>query len=156
MVTRIHGDYHLGQVLFTGSDFVIIDFEGEPARPLAERRKKRSPLQDVAGMLRSFHYAAYAPLLHANGTKLPQEKLQDLGNWARYWQRWVSAAFLKTYLEVSGSSNFIPNDREELALLLDLYLLDKAVYELGYELNNRPSWVRIPLDGISQLLQNTV
>jgi maltose alpha-D-glucosyltransferase/alpha-amylase len=156
MVTRIHGDYHLGQVLFTGSDFVIIDFEGEPARPLAERRKKRSPLQDVAGMLRSFHYAAYAPLLHDNGKKLTHETLQDLGNWAQYWQRWVSATFLKTYLEVSGNSNFIPKDREELALLLDLYLLDKAVYELGYELNNRPSWVRIPLDGISQLLQNSV
>ena len=156
MVTRIHGDYHLGQVLFTGSDFVIIDFEGEPARPLAERRKKRSPLQDVAGMLRSFHYAAYAPLLHDNGKKLPHEPLQDLGNWAQYWQRWVSATFLKTYLEVSGNSNFIPKDREELALLLDLYLLDKAVYELGYELNNRPSWVRIPLDGISQLLQDSV
>jgi maltose alpha-D-glucosyltransferase/alpha-amylase len=155
MVTRIHGDYHLGQVLFTGSDFVIIDFEGEPARPLAERRKKRSPLQDVAGMLRSFHYAAYAPLLHDNGEKLPHETLQDLGNWAQYWQRWVSATFLKKYLEVSGNSNFIPKDGEELALLLDLYLLDKAVYELGYELNNRPSWVRIPLDGLSQLLQNS-
>jgi len=155
MVTRIHGDYHLGQVLFTGSDFVIIDFEGEHARPLAERRKKRSPLQDVAGMLRSFHYAAYAPLLHDNREKLPHEKLQDLGNWAQYWQRWVSATFLKKYLEVSGNSNFIPKDGEELALLLDLYLLDKAVYELGYELNNRPSWVRIPLDGLSQLLQNS-
>jgi maltose alpha-D-glucosyltransferase / alpha-amylase len=156
MVTRIHGDYHLGQVLFTGSDFVIIDFEGEPARPLAERRKKRSPLQDVAGMLRSFHYAAYAPLLHDNGEKLPQEELQALESRAQYWQKWVSATFLKTYLEVSGNSNLIPKDREELALLLDLYLLDKAIYELGYELNNRPSWVRIPLDGILQLLQDSV
>jgi len=156
MVTRIHGDYHLGQILFTGSDFVIIDFEGEPARPLEERRKKRSPLQDVAGMLRSFHYAAYAPLLQANSKRPPQEVLQTLGHWAQYWQRWVSATFLKAYLEVSGSSNFIPKNREELALLLDLYLLDKAVYELGYELNNRPSWVRIPLDGISQLLQESI
>jgi maltose alpha-D-glucosyltransferase / alpha-amylase len=152
-VTRIHGDYHLGQVLFTGSDFVIIDFEGEPARPLEERRKKRSPLQDVAGMLRSFHYAAYAPLLQQqSGERSPQEQLQVLGQWAQYWQKWVSATFLKAYLEVSGNSGFIPRDREELALLLDLYLLDKAVYELGYELNNRPTWVRIPLDGISQLL----
>jgi maltose alpha-D-glucosyltransferase/alpha-amylase len=157
MVTRIHGDYHLGQVLFTGSDFVITDFEGEPARPLEERRKKRSPLQDVAGMLRSFHYAAYAPLLqHEDGKRSHQEELQALGRWAQYWQRWVSAVFLKAYIEVSGSSNFIPRDREELALLLDLYLLDKAVYELGYELNNRPSWVRIPLDGISQLLQSAI
>jgi maltose alpha-D-glucosyltransferase/alpha-amylase len=155
MVTRIHGDYHLGQVLFTGSDFVIIDFEGEPARLLEERRKKRSPLQDVAGMLRSFHYAAYAPLLQANSKRSPQEELQALGHWAPYWQKWVSAKFLKTYLAVSGNSIFIPQGREELALLLDLYLLDKAVYELGYELNNRPSWVRIPLDGISQLLQDS-
>jgi maltose alpha-D-glucosyltransferase/alpha-amylase len=157
MVTRIHGDYHLGQILFTGSDFVIIDFEGEPARPLAERRKKRSPLQDVAGMLRSFHYAAYAPLLQQDsGKELSEEELQVLGDWARYWQRWVSAIFLKTYLDVAGNSDFIPKDREELALLLDLYLLDKAVYELGYELNNRPTWVRIPLDGISQLLEPAI
>jgi maltose alpha-D-glucosyltransferase / alpha-amylase len=156
MATRIHGDYHLGQVLFTGSDFVIIDFEGEPARPLEERRKKRSPLQDVAGMLRSFHYAAYAPLLqHENEKRLSQQELQALAHWAQYWQKWVSATFLKAYLEVSRKSNFIPKDREELALLLDLYLLDKAVYELGYELNNRPSWVGIPLDGILQLLQNS-
>lgn len=156
MLTRIHGDYHLGQILFTGSDFVIIDFEGEPARPLEERRKKRSPLQDVAGMLRSFHYAAYAPLLHqATGPGL-DERVRALAPWAYYWQRWVSAAFLKTYLEVSRGSQFIPQSREELALLLDTYLLDKAVYELGYELNNRPSWVRIPLEGISQLLLGSV
>ncbi len=152
MVTRIHGDYHLGQVLFTGSDFVIIDFEGEPARSLSERRKKRSPLQDVAGMLRSFHYAAYAPLLQEQNAE--ESSYVKLGSRAQYWQRWVSAAFLESYLEISGNAIFVPKGREELALLLDLYLLDKAVYELGYELNNRPSWVRIPLDGIAQLLQD--
>jgi trehalose synthase-fused probable maltokinase len=157
VLTRIHGDYHLGQVLFTGSDFVIIDFEGEPARSLEERRKKRSPLQDVAGMLRSFHYAAYAPLLQpaaadrkAEGKS--DERLHLLANWASYWQKWVSATFLRAYFEISRGAQFIPESREELALLLDAFLLDKAVYELGYELNNRPSWVRIPLDGISQLL----
>ncbi len=156
MLTRIHGDYHLGQVLYTGSDFVIIDFEGEPARSLSERRKKRSPLQDVAGMLRSFHYAAYAPLLQQAGAKEPlDEKLQPLGNWAHYWQKWVSASFLKAYLELAGNWSFIPKNRDELALMLDSYLLDKAVYELGYELNNRPTWVRIPLDGITQLLQDS-
>jgi maltose alpha-D-glucosyltransferase / alpha-amylase len=154
-VTRIHGDYHLGQVLFTGSDFVIIDFEGEPARSLAERRKKRSPLQDVAGMLRSFHYAAYAPLLQNAEMKTSPEEMQFLGAWAQYWQKWVSATFLKTYLEVAGNAIFIPKVEEELALLLDVYLLDKAIYELGYELNNRPTWVRIPLDGISQLLNSS-
>jgi maltose alpha-D-glucosyltransferase/alpha-amylase len=152
MATRIHGDYHLGQVLFTGSDFVIIDFEGEPARPLAERRRKRSPLQDVAGMLRSFHYAAYAPLLQEGNAEGSSHEAPR--RWAQYWQKWVSATFLRTYLEVSGDAIFIPKGREELALLLDVHLLDKAVYELGYELNNRPSWVRIPLDGISQLLQD--
>ncbi len=105
-------------------------------------------------MLRSFHYAAYAPLLQQpSGTSLPLEELFALGSWAQYWQKWVSAAFLKTYLDVSKNAIFIPKDGEELTLLLDLYLLDKAVYELGYELNNRPTWVRIPLDGISQLLQ---
>jgi maltose alpha-D-glucosyltransferase/alpha-amylase len=150
-LTRIHGDYHLGQVLFTGSDFVLIDFEGEPARTLEERRKKRSPLQDVAGMLRSFHYAAYAPLLQQGRS---DEELQFFGPWAYYWQKWVSAAFLRTYLEVSRNAPFVPQSREDLTLLLDAYILDKAVYELGYELNNRPSWVGIPLEGISQLLQD--
>lgn len=152
VLTRIHGDYHLGQVLFTGNDFVIIDFEGEPARSLEERRKKRSPLQDVAGMLRSFHYAAYAPLLKQEGARRPDERLQSLAPWGDYWQKWASAAFLKAYLETSRGLQFIPQNGEELAFLLDTYLLDKAVYELGYELNNRPSWVRIPLEGISQLL----
>ena len=152
MLTRIHGDYHLGQVLFTGTDFVIIDFEGEPARSLAERRRKRSPLQDVAGMLRSFHYAAYAPLLQqATGPEV-DERLKALGPWAYYWQVWTSAIFLGTYLEVAQNAPFIPRSREDLALLLDAYILDKAVYELGYELNNRPTWVQIPLEGISQLL----
>jgi maltose alpha-D-glucosyltransferase / alpha-amylase len=156
ILTRIHGDYHLGQVLFTGTDFVIIDFEGEPARSLEERRKKRSPLQDVAGMLRSFHYAAYAPLLQQATAEHPDERLRVLGPWAYYWQKWVSAAFLSAYLEVSRDSQFIPHSGEDLTLLLDAYLLDKAVYELGYELNNRPSWVRIPLEGISQLLLDPV
>ena len=93
MRSRIHGDYHLGQILSTGHDFMLIDFEGEPARPLSERIAKRSPLQDVAGMLRSFHYAAYAPLI---STMHNDSKMQSLASWARYWQRWVSAAFLKS------------------------------------------------------------
>jgi maltose alpha-D-glucosyltransferase/alpha-amylase len=149
MLTRVHGDYHLGQVLVTGTDFVIIDFEGEPARSLAERRKKRSPLQDVAGMLRSFHYAACSPLLGQ-----ATDQVVILGDWAQYWQKWVSVSFVKAYLQVARKSCFIPGRRAELALLLDVYLLEKAIYELGYELNNRPSWVGIPLGGISELLQD--
>ncbi len=154
MRTRIHGDYHLGQVLFTGDDFVIIDFEGEPARPLLERRSKNSPLQDVAGMLRSFHYAAYAPLLaEISGREVTQEGLNSLEVWAQYWQTWVSATFLKAYLGTSGSASSVPQNREELAVLLDAYVITKAIYELGYELNNRPCWLRIPLQGVSKLLE---
>ena len=149
MRTRIHGDYHLGQVLFTGTDFVIIDFEGEPARSLSERRAKRSPLQDVAGMLRSFHYAAYAPLL---GSPSGPQNVQTRSQWADYWQAWVCATFLRTYLNISGNAGHIPHNKVELQALLDAYLLEKAIYELKYELNNRPQWLAIPLEGIVHLL----
>ena len=153
MRTRIHGDYHLGQVLYTGSDFVIIDFEGESARSIEERRVKRSPLQDVAGMLRSFHYAAYAPLLGpASGRVAGAENPQRLEVWAERWWEWMSGCFLRSYLETSGSSCYIPRSRNEFSALLDLHLLEKAIYELHYELNNRPEWVGIPLRGISTLL----
>ncbi len=150
MRSRIHGDYHLGQVLFTGDDFMIIDFEGEPARTLSERRAKRSPLQDVAGMLRSFHYAAYAPLLTPTSGS---EESQSLGLWARYWYQWISVAFLKSYLSTSGAAAYIPGTTGEIEALLDAYMLDKAIYELRYELNNRPSWVAVPLEGICDLLE---
>jgi maltose alpha-D-glucosyltransferase / alpha-amylase len=157
MRTRIHGDYHLGQVLYTGEDFVIIDFEGEPARSLQERRKKRSPLQDVAGMLRSFEYAAYAPLLMdspalANFHKDPEERLALFEPQAAYWKAWVSAAYLRAYLEKAGTAAFVPQTRAKLGLLLDFYVLDKALYEVGYELNSRPSWLPIPVNGITRLL----
>ncbi len=155
--TRIHGDYHLGQVLYTGEDFMIIDFEGEPARSLEERRRKRSPLQDVAGMLRSFDYAAYAPLLTNAGSSSPhsnpEPELQRMAPWAAYWKTWVSASFLKSYLVKAEKAPFIPNRREVLQKLLDAYVLDKALYELGYELNNRPDWLAIPLNGIATLLE---
>jgi maltose alpha-D-glucosyltransferase/alpha-amylase len=152
--TRTHGDYHLGQVLYTGKDFVIIDFEGEPARPLKERRLKRSPIQDVAGMLRSFHYAAYAAFFEQAASGLVQPQSQTtLEMWSRFWHTWVSVAFLKTYLQVANGAPFLPQSPAELRILLDAYLLEKAVYELGYELNNRPGWVKIPLQGILQTLQ---
>lgn len=151
--TRIHGDYHLGQVLYSGSDFVIIDFEGEPARTLAERRIKRSPLQDVAGMLRSFHYAAFAPLLTAAEVDSDSGKnAGSLGAWAESWNASVADRFLASYFQVAGSAAYLPASREETRILLELHLLEKAVYELGYELNNRPTWVGIPLEGIARLL----
>jgi maltose alpha-D-glucosyltransferase/alpha-amylase len=152
--TRIHGDFHLGQVLYTGKDYVIIDFEGEPARPLTERRIKKTPIRDVAGMLRSFHYAAYTSLFgHLGSAGVRQEDLAALEPWARLWNIWVSSTYLDSYLEHATPGGFLPADREELNILLSIYLFDKALYELGYELNNRPDWVRIPLTGILQLLQ---
>jgi len=158
MRIRCHGDYHLGQVLYTGKDFVIIDFEGEPARPLSERRIKRSPLRDVAGMLRSFHYAAYTALFTPSTEAMyasHPEAVTSLDSWARCWYLWVSAIFLKAYRSVASRALFVPRTREELQILLDAYLLEKAVYELGYELNNRPDWVRIPLQGILHLVGET-
>lgn len=152
MCIRCHGDYHLGQVLYTGKDFVIIDFEGEPARPLSERRRKGSPLRDVAGMLRSFHYAAYAALIGKVAGASPDD-FAPLDPWARFWYRWVGAAFLKGYLGVSARAPFLPANRDEVKMLLEAHLLEKAVYELDYELNNRPDWVKIPLKGILDLLE---
>lgn len=153
MRVRIHGDYHLGQVLYTGSDFVIIDFEGEPARPLAERRIKQSPLQDVAGMLRSFHYAAFAPLLAPPiGSSVSPGRIAELNRWAEAWSRSAAKRFLGQYYETSGAARYLPTGAQERTKLLDTYLLAKAIYELGYELNNRPAWVGIPLEGISRLL----
>jgi trehalose synthase-fused probable maltokinase len=158
--TRVHGDYHLGQVLYTGDDFSIIDFEGEPARPLAERRVKSSPIQDIAGMLRSFHYAPYAVLLNPEVLRLDAGSRLSFGAtdvpglepWARLWHHAVSAAFLRSYLATAGTAPFLPRSPDERQGLLDTFLLDKAVYELAYELNNRPAWVRIPVEGILQLL----
>ena len=147
--TRVHGDYHLGQVLRSKNDFVILDFEGEPARSLEERRSKQSPLKDVAGMLRSFSYAAYTGWMK-HVTRRPQDA-ERLEPWARLWEQAVSAEFLRAYrLAVAGSA-VIPGSADALQQLLDAYLLDKALYELVYELNNRPAWVRIPLSGILSL-----
>jgi maltose alpha-D-glucosyltransferase/alpha-amylase len=150
---RCHGDYHLGQVLFTGKDFVIIDFEGEPARPISERRIKRSPLRDVAGMLRSFHYAVYSAqsAQEAHGV-VKTDDLPYLESCANLWHRWVSRIFLGAYCDAASKGGFLPSTTEELRLLLNLYLLEKAVYELGYELNNRPDWLRIPFRGILHLM----
>jgi maltose alpha-D-glucosyltransferase/alpha-amylase len=146
---RVHGDYHLGQVLYTGSDFVIIDFEGEPSRTLYERRLKRLAMRDVAGMLRSFHYAAQAALRSAH---LTPEVVTRLRPWAQFWVDSVSAAFLRSYLNAAGEARFSPQTSAELQCQLTTMLLEKALYELRYELNSRPDWVGIPLAGIRDLL----
>jgi maltose alpha-D-glucosyltransferase / alpha-amylase len=146
---RTHGDYHLGQVLFTGKDFVLTDFEGEPAQPIGERRGKRSPLRDVAGMLRSFDYAALTAL---GNRDLRAQDLTQFTVAAKCWVFWVSVVFVRNYLESSRNGGFLPASREELKNLLDLFLLQKAIYELNYEINSRPEWVAIPIRGILDIM----
>jgi maltose alpha-D-glucosyltransferase/alpha-amylase len=158
---RIHGDYRLGQVLYTGKDFVVIDFEGEPARPLSERRLKRSPLRDVAGMARSFHYAACAAIhrLRERGLVDPAGP-HRLDEWARWWSGWATDVFLAGYLqEMDGTGGpgetILPSAPEDRRLLLEVFMLEKALYELRYEMENRPGWLGIPLEGVRQLIEPT-
>ena len=147
--TRIHGDYHLGQVLRSKGDFVILDFEGEPARTLAERRTKQSPLKDVAGMLRSFSYAAFSALMKYASRR--PEDFHRLEPWARLWEQSVWSAFLRSYCEFARGVAVVPSEPELFEQMLEAYVIDKALYELTYELNNRPTWVVIPLTGILSL-----
>ncbi|HEX3567518.1 MAG TPA: putative maltokinase, partial [Acidimicrobiales bacterium] len=151
---RCHGDYHLGQVLWTGKDFVIIDFEGEPNRSLSQRRLKRPAMVDVAGMIRSFHYASRAAAIRLS-RDLNTSLHGDLEAWLTLWYRWVSGTFLDAYLEVARPGGFLPSDPDQLAGLLDFFLLEKAVYELGYEANSRPDWVDIPARGVLDILESS-
>jgi maltose alpha-D-glucosyltransferase/alpha-amylase len=165
---RIHGDYHLGQTLRTGvpvdespqrpesdpGDFVFLDFEGEPARPLAERRQKQSPLKDVAGMIRSLSYAAHSGLdrfLNANPELAHGPASETVTSWALFWQDSVSSEFLHAYRQTIASNPALLPSPQQSQALLAAYLLEKALYELLYELNNRPAWLRIPLAGILAL-----
>jgi maltose alpha-D-glucosyltransferase/alpha-amylase len=143
--TRVHGDLHLGQVLVQGNDFVIIDFEGEPARPLPERRAKSSPLRDVMGMVRSFDYAPEAVLRESGGDP-PR---------ARRWTEECTADFLRSYFDTVGAASFAPADPAERERLLSFYQMEKVVYEVGYELNNRPDWVEIPVRGLASMIGAT-
>ncbi|MFP4435775.1 MAG: maltose alpha-D-glucosyltransferase [Chloroflexaceae bacterium] len=150
MRIRCHNNYHLKQVLCADQDFTIIDFEGEPQRPLFERRLKRSPLRDVAGMLRSFHYAAHVAL--AKRRKAGQH-LEDGEAWVRYWQHWVSVAFLQRYCALADGNSLLPRTTAEMSRLLKIFLLERGMYELEYELTNRPDWVAIPLRDLLYFLQ---
>jgi maltose alpha-D-glucosyltransferase/alpha-amylase len=147
--TRVHGDLHLGQILYSAGDFVFLDFEGEPARTLSERRRKRSPLRDVAALLRSFHYAAAAAL---GGESVREQDIPVLEPWARAWPTWVGAQWLGAWLDTVGNAPFMPRDPDVLARMLDFYLLEKCIYEVHYELANRPSWLAIPLGDLVRLL----
>jgi maltose alpha-D-glucosyltransferase/alpha-amylase len=151
---RCHGNYHLEEVLYTGKDFVVVDFEGEPTRPLTERRMKRSPLRDVAGMLQSFYYASQIALRREVETGLIRnESLPAMQEWTRFFCAWTSITFLKSYLERVDHAPFLPQTYTEMQILLDAYLLEKSVYEVGYELSNRPDWVEIPLRRVLELMR---
>ena len=140
---RTHGDLHLGQTMLGDEGWVVLDFEGEPARPLLERRRKRSPLRDVAGMLRSFAYAASASELQ-RGLTAPEG-----------WEERARESFLAGYLEAVDSV-LMPPGEPPTRTMLSIFELEKAVYELRYELNNRPDWVRIPVAGIARLLEEPI
>jgi maltose alpha-D-glucosyltransferase/alpha-amylase len=147
---RCHGNYHLGEVLWTGKDFVIIDFEGDPSRPWSDRRRKRAALRDVATMLRSFHYAALSAVTKGN---VRPEDVAVLRPWVRFWNLWVSVTFVKAYLLTAAQAAFLPKTRAELGVLLDFYLVKRAVQELRYDLHNFPDRVHIPIQGLLQLLE---
>ena len=151
MKCRIHGDFHLGQALFTGKDFVFIDFEGEPIHTLSERRLKRSPLRDVAGLLHSFHYAAMTALVH-HGANHPDD-IALLEPWLEAWYVYVSGSYLKAYLHAMKGSPLVPEDRQELMIMLRCFLIHKMVHELGTELNSRPDSVDLTLRGIEMLMR---
>ncbi len=154
---RIHGDYHLGQVLrasdpeAAGSEWFVMDFEGEPARPLAERRAKYSPLRDVAGMLRSFDYAARMAFAELD-TRDPRARAA-LEGWTEAWRAEVRSVFLAGYREATRGAEFVPAEDGAFARVLAVFELEKAVYEVGYEMNNRPDWIWVPILGITAILR---
>jgi maltose alpha-D-glucosyltransferase/alpha-amylase len=151
---RIHGDYQLGNLLFTGNDVIIRNFDGPAGRPLSERRIKRSALRDIASMIRSLHYAAHAVSFgYVPGVVKGREQVARIDRWAENWHEWVSAMFLQGYLEASRGMDFLPRTESEMAILLRAHLIEKALLEISYELEHRPEWVGIPVHGLSSLLK---
>ena len=149
---RIHGDYHLGQVLVQDDDFCILDFEGEPESTIRDRKVKQPPLKDVAGLFRSFHYAIYSTIFkHQNEYKKSQDELFEFGE---LLYKYMVSIFLETYIETAKNANLDIGYRNERIFLLKYCLLEKAIYELGYELNSRPKWTIIPLKGIANILNS--
>jgi trehalose synthase-fused probable maltokinase len=147
---RIHGDYHLGQILVNGDDFYLLDFEGEPESTIRDRKVKQPPLKDVAGLFRSFHYAIYATIFN-NKDKYPFEQ-ETLFKAAELLFNYFVGVYLETYIEKAQSGNLNIGYNHEIDFLLKYCLIEKAVYELGYELNSRPRWAVIPLRGIQSIM----
>ncbi len=143
---RIHGDFHLGQILKSGDDYYVIDFEGEPMRSLEYRRLRQTPAKDIAGMVRSIHYAAAFCTINN-----PDPVLRES---AKKWAKDLSALYVSAYLDgVDRKAHYIPENDEDFNNLLEFFILDKALYEFNYEVNNRPSWVRIPLEAITGIIR---
>ena len=149
---RIHGDYHLGQILVQDDDFCILDFEGEPESTIRDRKVKQPPLKDVAGLFRSFHYAIYATIF--NNTESYNKPQKELFEYGELLYTYMVAIFLETYREVTQKANLHIGYTNERIFLLKYCLLEKAIYELGYELNSRPKWTIIPLKGIANILNS--
>lgn len=150
---RIHGNYDLKQVVFTGKDLAILDFHSDPTRSFSERRLKRSPLRDVAGMIRSIYYVAHEGLLFKHGsTEKEEEEIQMLEPFAALWIHYVSTLFMRSYLDTVKDSAFLPKDKDDLKIMLDTYLLEKAIYSLNYELKKRPQWAIVPIRIIKGLV----
>jgi trehalose synthase-fused probable maltokinase len=145
--TRVHGDYHLGQVMRMETGWFVLDFEGEPSRPLDERRQTSSPLKDVAGLLRSLHYASQVALYERD-----EGEREALAPVARAWEERNRAAFLAGYREAKGIDDLLPDDEEDFNTVLLAFELDKAVYELAYERDHRPDWTGIPLQAIRRVV----
>ena len=149
---RVHGDYHLGQVLVQGDDFYLLDFEGEPESTIRDRKVKQPPLKDIAGLFRSFHYAVYATIFNHEGD-YPYSK-EDLFRAGELLYRYFIGVFLETYVQLIQQHNINIGYSAERIFLLKYCMLEKAVYELGYEMNSRPSWAVIPLEGIRSIIND--
>ena len=149
---RVHGDYHLGQVLVKDDDFYILDFEGEPESTIRDRKVKQPPLKDIAGLFRSFHYAIYATIFNnIDLYKYDQEHLFEAGE---IIYQYLKSVFMETYVTKVQAANLNIGYNQERIFLLKYSMLEKAVYELGYELNSRPQWAVIPLKGISNIINS--
>jgi maltose alpha-D-glucosyltransferase / alpha-amylase len=150
---RQHGDFQLSNLIYSGNDWVITNFEGDPYRSIGERRIKRSALRDVACMLRSLHYVSHAALFgDVPGIIASREGHPTIERWARTWYRWMSCIFLKQYRESASGADFLPARAPEFQIMLNAYLLERALLEIEHELQYRPQWIRIPLHGILEHL----
>jgi maltose alpha-D-glucosyltransferase/alpha-amylase len=150
---RVHGDYHLAQVLYTGKDVVIIDFEGDSSRPMSERRLKQSPFRDMASMLDSFFHASRAALFGEAPGVVPQpEMLNALEGWGRFWYQSIRQAFLGAYYAVPEATELLPKKAEQVRKMLDIFLLDRAIHKLSWALEHAPERIRVPSHAIAEVL----